>query len=179
MSRIGKLPVVIPSNIQVKIENNIFQVSGLLGSLFVNIPVAIKYNFEGNEIIFERDNDNKKTRAMHGLIRTLCNNAVIGVSVGFNKTLQVDGVGYKMEMKGKNLQLNMGYSHPILFIPPAGITFELPSANTIKISGFDKQVVGLVASKIRGIRPPEPYKGKGIRYVGEYIRRKAGKTASK
>jgi len=116
---------------------------------------------------------------MHGLIRTLCNNAITGVFTGFTKTMMLEGVGYRSEMKGQNLQLNVGFSHPVLFIPPNGIKFEVVSANQFKVIGIDKQMVGLVSSKIRSVRPPEPYKGKGIRYEGEYVRRKAGKTASK
>ncbi len=179
MSRIGKLPINVPGNVQVKIENLMLTAKGPLGELSVAIPEAIKYSFENNTITFSRDSENKKVRAMHGLTRTLCSNAVVGVSTGFSRVLQIEGVGYRTEMKGAKLQLNMGYSHPILFIPPQGISFEIPAPNTIKVSGHDKQVVGLVASKIRAIRPPEPYKGKGIRYAGEYVRRKAGKTASK
>lgn len=179
MSRIGKLPIVVPEKVKVSIENNVLLAKGPLGELKVSIPTSLQYKVEGNQITFERTSEEKKVRSMHGLIRTLCNNAVVGVFEGFTKTLILEGVGYRSEMKGQNLQLNVGFSHPILFIPPNGIKFEVVNANQFKVSGIDKQTVGLVSSKIRAVRPPEPYKGKGIRYEGEYIRRKAGKTASK
>jgi len=179
MSRIGKMPIVVPDKVKVTIENGVFTAKGPLGEMKAPVPVDLQYTFEDNTIVFSRDTEHKKVRALHGLTRSLCNNAVVGVSEGFTRTLILEGVGFKTEMKGEKLQLNVGYSHPILFIPPKGIKFETVGTNTIKVSGSDKQVVGLVASKIRAQRPPEPYKGKGIRYDGEYIRRKAGKTASK
>ncbi len=179
MSRIGNMPVVIPDKVQVKIEDSEMKVKGPLGEASVKIPKGVSYNLEDNNLTFTRENDHKKNRALHGLTRMLCFNAITGVSTGFERTLVVEGVGFKTEMKGPKLQLNMGFSHPIIFIPPPGISFETPTPTTIKIKGSDKQVVGLVSAKIRAIRPPEPYKGKGIRFEGEYIRRKAGKTAAK
>jgi len=179
VSRIGKMPIVVPDKVQVKIENSVLKAKGPLGELTVSIPEGVDYAMESNVITFSRINDHKKNRALHGLVRQLCANAITGVSEGFTRTLNIEGVGLRTEMKGAKLQLNMGFSHPILFIPPQGISFETPNATTIKVKGADKQVVGLVSSKIRAIRPPEPYKGKGIRYEGEYIRRKAGKTATK
>jgi large subunit ribosomal protein L6 len=179
VSRIGKSPIVVPDKVKVSIENNLMVAKGPLGELKVSIPNSLQYKFEDNQITFERSSEEKKVRAMHGLIRTLCNNAIVGVFTGFTKTMMLEGVGYRSEMKGQNLQLNVGFSHPVLFIPPNGIKFEVVSANQFKVIGIDKQMVGLVSSKIRSVRPPEPYKGKGIRYEGEYIRRKAGKTASK
>jgi len=179
VSRIGKLPIVVPDKVKVTIENGVFTAKGPLGEMIAPVPDALNYTFENNTIVFSRDNEHKKIRALHGLTRSLCNNAVVGVSDGFTRTLILEGVGFKTEMKGENLQLNVGFSHIVLVMPPKGIKFETQGTNTIKVSGIDKQVVGLVSSKIRAIRPPEPYKGKGIRYNGEYIRRKAGKTASK
>jgi large subunit ribosomal protein L6 len=179
VSRIGKLQIVVPEKVKVKINDGLLEAKGPLGEISVSIPNDIQYTFENNVIAFSRNSEYKKVRALHGLTRSLCYNAIIGVSEGFTKTLQLEGVGYKTEIKGTNLLLNIGFSHPVIIIPPSGIKFETPTANTIKINGANKQVVGLIASKIRSIRPPEPYKGKGIRYEGEFIRRKAGKTAAK
>lgn len=134
---------------------------------------------EDNKIRFERESDEKHIRALHGLTRALTFNMIEGVSKGFERTLIIEGVGYKAELRGNKLLLALGFSHPVLVIPPVGITFEVVNPNNIKVKGIDKQLVGLVASKIRDLRPPEPYKGKGIRYEGEYIRRKAGKTSAK
>jgi large subunit ribosomal protein L6 len=179
MSRIGKMPINIPDKVKVNIADGVLHAKGPLGEMTAPIPMEIKYNLEGNVLTFSRESEYRKVRALHGLTRQLCNNAIAGVNEGFSKTLQLEGVGFKTEMKGNNLQLNVGFSHPLLIIPPKGIKFETPSANSIKVTGIDKQVVGQVCAKIRDIRRPEPYKGKGIRYEGEYIRRKAGKTASK
>jgi large subunit ribosomal protein L6 len=179
VSRIGKMPVVVPDKVQVKIEDSVLRAKGPLGELSVHIPEGVSYNIQDDNIIFDRKDNNKKNRALHGLTRMLCANAITGVNTGFVRTLIIEGVGFRTEMKGTKLQLNMGFSHPILFIPPPGISFETPSPTTVKVKGIDKQVVGLVAAKIRAIRPPEPYKGKGIRFEGEYVRRKAGKTAAK
>lgn len=179
MSRIGKMPITIPAKVQVEIKDGMLNAKGPLGELNAHIPQEIQYSLENGTLSFSRNNDMKKIRALHGLTRALCFNAIMGVMDGFSKTLQLEGVGYKTEMKGTNLQINIGFSHPVLIIPPKGIKFETPTANSIKVLGSDKQVVGQVSAKIRSIRPPEPYKGKGIRYAGEYIRRKAGKTAGK
>jgi large subunit ribosomal protein L6 len=179
MSRIGKMPINIPDKVKVEIKNGMLNAKGPLGELNARIPDKIKYNLENNVITFSRENDDKKVRALHGLTRALCFNAIKGVTEGFTKTLQLEGVGYKTEMKGTNLQINVGFSHTLLIIPPKEVKLETPTPNTIKVSGPDKQVVGQVSAKIREIRPPEPYKGKGIRYEGEYVRRKAGKTAGK
>jgi large subunit ribosomal protein L6 len=179
VSRIGKQPITIPDKVTVSIDNGILCAKGPLGEMKAPVPESIQYSLENNVLTFSRNSEYKKIRALHGLTRALCFNAIMGVKDGFSKTLILEGVGFKTEMKGNNLQLNVGFSHPVLIIPPKGIKFETLTANTIKVSGIDKQVVGAVSSKIRSIRPPEPYKGKGIRYDGEYIRRKAGKTASK
>jgi large subunit ribosomal protein L6 len=179
LSRIGKKPIGIPSGIKVTKEENILQVSGPKGELKVKVHPDIKVDIKAEEIVLERQSETKKDKALHGLFRALINNMVIGVKDGFSKKLEIVGVGYRAEMKGKKLQLNLGYSHPILFIPPDSITLETPTQTNIIISGIDKALIGMIAAKIRSLRPPEPYKGKGIKVEGEYIRRKAGKTASK
>lgn len=179
MSRIGKKPIIIPDNVKINFEGNKVVVTGPKGSLYFSLPESINCNVENNKLTISRENDDKKIRAVHGLSRAIINNMVTGVTEGFTKTLQIEGVGYKAEMKNQNLMLSLGYSHQILFIPPEGIKFETPSATMINVIGIDKQVVGEVAAKIRKLRPPEPYKGKGIRYKDEFVRRKAGKTASK
>lgn len=179
MSRIGLKPLNVPANVQVKIEGGVLSAKGPKGELSVNIPENIDCTMENNVINFTRSNDEKKTRSLHGLTRTLCNNAVVGVAEGFSKTLKIEGVGYKAEMKGKYLYLSMGYSHPIVVVPPAGLEFQTPTPTTIIVSGADKHLVGEFSAVIRKQRKPEPYKGKGIRYEGEYVRRKAGKTNTK
>lgn len=179
MSRIGKKPVAIPDKVQVKIENSILTAKGPKGEQSCLLPEEIEYNIDGNVLTFSRKNDEKKVRSLHGLTRTLAFNTIEGVLNGFTKTLQIEGVGYKIEARGKRMLLSLGYSHPVVIIPPDGVTLEAPNANTMKIHGINKQLVGSVAAKIRSLRPPEPYKGKGFRYEGEYIRRKAGKAAAK
>lgn len=179
MSRIGKKPVEIPDKVQVKIENSILTATGPKGKQSCTLPAEIEYNMDGNVLTFSRINDEKKVRSIHGLTRTLAFNTIEGVMNGFTKTLQIEGVGYKIEARGNRVLLSLGFSHPVLVIPPDGITIEAPNANTMKIHGINKQLVGSVAAKIRSLRPPEPYKGKGFRYEGEYIRRKAGKAAAK
>ncbi len=178
MSRIGNNPIVVPDKVTISIDGNTVIAKGPKGEQSVCIPQDIELKFENNTITFERNSNLKHVRAAHGLARALTFNVVEGVANGFNKVLNIEGVGYKAEMKGPRLYLSLGYSHPILFIPPDGITFEV-KGNQITVSGIDKQLVGQVAAKVRGFRPPEPYKGKGIRYNGEYVRRKAGKTAAK
>lgn len=180
MSRIGKKPVIIPDNVKVNIDNNkVLSAKGPKGELSMTLPEEIDYNIDGNVLTFSRKNEEKKVRSIHGLTRTLAFNTIEGVMNGFTKTLQIEGVGYKIEARGKKVLLSLGFSHPVLIIPPDGITIEAPSATMMKIHGINKQLVGSVAAKIRSLRPPEPYKGKGFRYEGEYIRRKAGKTAAK
>lgn len=179
MSRIGKKPIAIPDKVQVSVQDNVLKAKGPKGELELRIPSEIDYKIENKELVFSRKSDDKYIRALHGLTRALSFNVVEGVTNGFTRTLQIEGVGYKAELRGKKLSLAMGFSHAVLIIPPEGIQLEVPNVNTIKINGIDKQLVGQVAAKIRQIRPPEPYKGKGIRYEGEYVRRKAGKTAAK
>lgn len=179
MSRIGKKTIVVPDKVKVTIEDRLLKAKGPKGELSFRLPDGIDYVYENNEINFSRQSDLKHIRALHGLTRAEAYNVIYGVAEGFTKTLLIEGVGYKAEMKGTKLMLSLGYSHPIIIIPPDGITIETASATNIKVIGIDKNVVGLVAAKIRDLRPPEPYKGKGVRYEGEYVRRKAGKTSAK
>ncbi|HMN47914.1 MAG TPA: 50S ribosomal protein L6 [Ignavibacteriaceae bacterium] len=179
MSRIGKKLIEIPKGVTVVLDGNVVKVKGPKGELQKTIHPNIKVEMKDSEIELKRSDDLKINRALHGLSRALINNMILGVSQEFKKTLDIVGVGYKVELKGSNLLLNIGYSHPIYFLPPAGIKLEAPTPTQIVISGIDKQLVGQVAAKIRAIRKPEPYKGKGIKYSNEQILRKAGKTAGK
>ncbi|MCU0372488.1 MAG: 50S ribosomal protein L6 [Ignavibacteria bacterium] len=179
MSRIGKKPIEIPGNVKLDIKDKFVSVTGPKGTLSVTITGGISVNVNGNEVTFARENDNKKNKALHGLYRALLMNMINGVTDGYSRKLELVGIGYKAEMKGKLLFIQLGYSHPILFKAPDEINIEVPVPTNIVISGIDKQLVGLVASKIRSFRSPEPYKGKGIKYDNEVIRRKAGKTAAK
>jgi len=179
MSRIGKNPVPIPKGVEIKIDGQSVAVKGPKGELQRTFHPQISIEMADNQIRVTRSSDNNFHRALHGLTRALIANMVAGVTEGFSKQLEMHGVGYRGEMKGKNLLLHVGYSHPVLVSPPdeITITFE-PKQSLITVSGIDKELVGLMADKIRSIRKPEPYKGKGIRYKGEYIRRKAGKKAA-
>lgn len=178
MSRIGRKPVQIIKGVKVERSAQKITVVGPKGELTATVPSSIMVEIKDSEILLTRNNDSKKEKALHGTWRAHLHNMVTGVSAGFQRKLEIVGVGYKAEMKGKKLQLNIGYSHPILFVAPAGVKVEAPQPTVILISGIDRQVVGQVASKIRSFRPPEPYKGKGIKYEGEFIRRKAGKAAA-
>ena len=178
MSRVGKMPVPIPDKTKVEINAQMVTVTGPKGSLVREIHPEISASIEDNQVVVTRPSELKKHRALHGLTRALINNMVVGVSEGFKKELELIGVGYRSEMKGNVLIIYLGYSHPIVMRPPEGINLEvLPKENRIIVSGVNKELVGQVAAKIRGFRKPEPYKGKGVRYVGEYVRSKAGKTA--
>jgi len=179
VSRIGKKPITVPKDVTVKITGNAVVVKGPKGELENSFNSNMKIELNNNEIIVTRPDDIRENKALHGLTRALIQNMVNGVTTAYSKTLDIVGVGYKAELKGKNLLLNIGYSHPIYFMPPDGISILAPTATQIIISGIDKQLVGLVAAKIRSIRKPEPYKGKGIKYSNEIIQRKAGKTAGK
>jgi len=179
LSRIGKKPVVIPKGVTVTQNGQNLKVKGPKGELENTIHRNIGIEIKDNEIIVKRPDDTKENKALHGLSRALIQNMVSGVTNAYQKTLDIVGVGYRAELKGKNLLLNIGFSHPIYFIPPDGITLQTPQQTQIVVSGIDKQLVGMVASKIRSIRKPEPYKGKGIKYSDEQIQRKAGKTAGK
>ena len=177
MSRIGRLPVAIPAGVTVTVaDNNVVTVKGKLGELTQKFDAIIGIKVEGAEVLVTRPNDDKEVRALHGLTRTLIYNMVVGVNEGFSKKLEIVGVGYRVEMKGKDLNIALGFSHPVIIAAPAGITFEVPDSNTIIVKGIDKQAVGQIAAVIRSKRPPEPYHGKGVKYSDEYIRRKAGKT---
>ena len=179
MSRIGKKPVQILKDVTVSKTGDYFEVKGPKGSLSLYVNPVIKSEIKDSEIFFTRGSDLKREKALHGLYAILLKNMITGVSTGFSKKLELVGIGYRAELKNKNLFLTIGFSHPIIFAPPEGINIDVPNDNTIVISGIDKQLIGLVAAKIRSFRPPEPYKGKGIKYEGEYIRRKAGKAAAK
>jgi large subunit ribosomal protein L6 len=179
MSRIGRKPITIPSGVTVAVDGSTVKVKGPKGELSRTFESSMKVRQEGNELLVERPNDEKRERALHGLTRALLANMVTGVTEGFKKTLEIVGVGYRAEKKGKNLVVSVGYSHPVNYPEPEGITLTTPAPTTIVIEGVDKQKVGQVAAELREFRPPEPYKGKGIRYQGEQVRRKAGKTAGK
>lgn len=178
MSRVGKKPIPITSGVKVSRTNQEVVVKGPKGELTARVHDDIGFEIKDNQIFITRTSDSKEVRSLHGLWRALMQNMVTGVTEGYQKKLELVGVGYKAEMKGKKLQLSLGYSHPILFTPPDAIKIETPTPTNITVSGIDKQLVGLVAAKIRSFRPPEPYKGKGIKYEGETIRRKAGKAAA-
>jgi large subunit ribosomal protein L6 len=177
MSRIGKKPVVVPAGVQIKINGVEVSVKGPRGELKRTFHAAMTFEQKGNEVLVSRPDDARQNRALHGLSRALLNNMVDGVTKGFKKVLLIEGVGYRADLIGKNLMLYLGYSHPILIEPPAGISIAAdPKAKSITIDGNDRELVGEIAAKIRSLRPPEPYKGKGIRYSDETVRRKAGKA---
>jgi large subunit ribosomal protein L6 len=179
VSRIGKLPIAIPTGVQVELNGNHVKVKGPKGDLERSFSKEIGIAQEMDQILVSRSSEEKNIRALHGTTRAVLNNMIVGVSAGFQKTLEIQGVGYKAEMDGKILIINAGYSHPVKVDPPAGIEFDVTEKNRlILIKGSNKEDVGQVAADIRKIRPPEPYKGKGIRYLGEKVRRKAGKTAT-
>ncbi len=178
MSRIGKAPITVPSGVEVQIQGRQVAVKGPKGELDIEVPVDITVRQDSDEILVERSDDERRNRALHGLTRSLINNMVLGVSEGFSKELEIVGVGYRAAAKGSNaLELQLGFSHPVNVEAPAGITFDVPEPTRIIVSGIDKQVVGQVAADIRSYRKPEPYKGKGVRYLGEHVARKAGKAA--
>ena len=178
MSRIGKAPISIPDGVTVDIKKNIVRVKGPKGELEQKVDPAIQVSVDNDSIQIERPTNNRQHRAFHGLYRSLIANMVMGVSEGFSKQLEIIGVGYRAEIRGKSLLLQLGYSHPIVYLAPEGIDIKAPNPTNIQVSGINKELVGLVAAKIRSFRPPEPYKGKGIRYQGEQVRRKAGKSAA-
>ncbi|AZA14300.1 50S ribosomal protein L6 [Corynebacterium choanae] len=176
MSRIGKNPVAIPSGVEVKIDGRTVEVKGPKGTLSTTIPEPITVAQQDNEIVVSRPDDHRKSRAMHGLSRSLINNMVIGVTQGYTIKMEIFGVGYRVQAKGSNLEFSLGYSHPVLIEPPEGVTFAVDGNTKFSITGIDKQKVGQIAAIIRRLRKDDPYKGKGIRYEGEQIRRKVGKT---
>ena len=179
MSRIGKAPITVPSGVDVTISGRTVTVKGPKGSLSRDIPGEIVVRKEESTILVERPNDERQNRSLHGLSRTLVNNMVIGVTEGFTKELEIVGVGYRAEAQGANLRLALGFSHPVVVPAPDGISFEIPVQTRVIVKGIYKELVGQVAANIRSIRKPEPYKGKGVRYLDERILRKAGKTGKK
>ena len=176
MSRIGKSPIELPSGVDVKVAGNDVTVKGPKGSLVQDIQPSISVEVNDGTVNVSRDSDERQVRALHGLTRSLINNMVIGVTDGYSKELTAVGVGYRAALKGSRLELQVGFSHPVNIEAPDGISFDVPEPTKIIVSGIDKQKVGQVAANIRAVRPPEPYKGKGIRYVDEHVRRKAGKA---
>jgi len=176
MSRIGKKHIAIPKKVEIKIDKQKVVVKGPKGELSQELPSQIQISLNNEELVIEKREDSRKARQLHGLCRTLINNLVIGVSEGFTERLEIHGVGYRSQMEGTNLLLNMGYSHPITIYPPKGITISVEKTTLITIAGMDKELVGQTAANIRSTRPPEPYKGKGIRYQNETVKRKVGKA---
>jgi large subunit ribosomal protein L6 len=177
MSRIGKQPVGVPSGVDVKLDGGHLVVKGPKGQLELDVHPEMQVSVDDGELTVARPSDKKEHRALHGLTRALINNMVTGVTEGFERRLEIVGVGYRAELKGKGLTLSLGFSHTIDYPAPDGIEFEVPQPTNIVVRGIDKQKVGQVAAEIRAFRPPEPYKGKGVRYAGEHVRRKAGKAA--
>ena len=177
MSRIGRKPIEIPSGVTVTVDPGRVQVAGPLGTLQQHVPARMQIEHEEGNVVVTRPTERGEDRALHGLTRTLIANMVEGVTKGFEKRLEIQGVGYRAALKGNDLELQVGYSHPVTIKPRNGITFEVPAPTQVVVKGTDKQQVGQTAAEIRKVRPPEPYKGKGIRYEGEYVRRKVGKRA--
>jgi len=176
MSRIGKMPVTVPSGVTVTVKENVITVKGAKGELTQDFQPEVSFDIKDGEVIVNRVDDSKKAKSFHGLYRNLLNNMIIGVSAGFTKTLVINGVGYRAELKGDTLMMNLGYSTTIEYVVPEGVSVAVESNNKVVVSGIDKAKVGQAAVEIRGLRPPEPYKGKGIKYENEVIRRKVGKT---
>ena len=177
MSRIGRQPIPIPDGVNVAVDPGRVTVNGPLGELTQNVPARMQIDKEDGQLVVKRPTERGEDRALHGLTRSLVANMVEGVTNGFEKRLEIQGVGYRASLRGAALELNVGYSHPVVIDAPAGITFEVPAQTEIIVKGIDKQAVGEIAAEVRDVRPPEPYKGKGIRYQGEYVRRKVGKRA--
>jgi large subunit ribosomal protein L6 len=177
MSRIGKRPIELPAGVNVTIDPGRVMVSGPLGELQQQVPVRMEIEREDGQLLVKRPTERGEDRALHGLTRTLVANMVEGVTKGFEKKLQIQGVGYRAALRGTSLELNVGYSHAVVIEAPKGITFDVPTPTEVTVKGIDKQQVGEIAAQVRKVRPPEPYKGKGIRYEGEYVRRKVGKRA--
>jgi len=176
MSRIGRLPIAVPSGVTVEIDGRAVKVKGPKGELSLNVAAPIEVALEDGQVLVTRPDDERASRSLHGLTRTLISNQIIGVTDGYTKGLEIVGTGYRVQAKGSSLEFALGYSHPITFDPPAGISFEVEGNTKVTVRGIDKQAVGEVAANIRKLRKPEPYKGKGVRYAGEVVRRKAGKS---
>ena len=177
MSRIGRKPIELPAGVSVSISPGRVMVNGPLGELTQQVPVRMQVEQEDSTLVVTRPTERGEDRALHGLTRSLIANMVEGVTNGFQKRLEIQGVGYRATLRGVDLELNVGYSHPVVLKAPQGITFEVPTPTEVLVKGIDKQAVGQIAAEVRKVRPPEPYKGKGIRYEGEYVRRKVGKRA--
>ena len=177
MSRIGRKPIEIPAGVSVSLDPGRVMVNGPLGELTQQVPRRMKIEQADTEILVSRPTERGDDRALHGLTRTLVANMIEGVTKGFEKRLEIQGVGYRAALRGQSLELNVGFSHPVVVEPRSGITFEVPTPTEVVVKGIDKQQVGQTAAEVRSVRPPEPYKGKGIRYQGEYVRRKVGKRA--
>ncbi|PID98650.1 MAG: 50S ribosomal protein L6 [Actinomycetales bacterium] len=176
MSRIGKLPIAIPAGVEVKLENGVVTVKGPKGELSQAVPAPIEVTIEEKEVLVTRPNDEREARSLHGLTRTLINNNIIGVTTGYSKAMEIVGTGYRVVPKGKDLEFSLGYSHTIFVEAPEGITFQVEGPTKFSVNGISKQAVGEMAARIRKLRKPEPYKGKGVKYADEHIRRKAGKA---
>lgn len=177
MSRVGRMAIPVPPNVEVNIKNTYVSVKGPKGRMEYTFPSVVEFSRDGDQLVVNRKAEDKLSRSLHGTVRALLNNMVVGVSAGFERILEINGVGYRAETKGNNLMLYVGYSHPVEIEPPDGISFETDArTRQIKVMGYDKQQVGQVAANIREVRPPEPYQGKGIKYIEERIRRKAGKS---
>ena len=176
MSRIGRLPIAVPAGVTVDIDGRAVKVKGPKGELSLNVAAPIEVTLEDGQVLVTRPDDERASRSLHGLTRTLISNQIIGVTDGYSKGLEIVGTGYRVQAKGSSLEFALGFSHPITFDPPAGISFEVEGNTKVTVRGIDKQAVGEVAANIRKLRKPEPYKGKGVRYAGEVVRRKAGKS---
>ena len=176
MSRIGNKPITVPSGVDVKIDGQHITVKGAKGTLEKDVEPEISMKLEGDILTVSRSSEDRRSKSLHGLTRTLINNMITGVQNEYTKELQINGVGYRVQKQGNDLNLSLGYSHPVIYKSPAGITFDVPNANTIIVKGIDKELVGQIAAEIRTKRPPEVYRGKGIKYADEVIRRKVGKT---
>ncbi len=179
MSRVGRAPVTVPKGVEFNLKKTEVTVKGPKGTLTVPVNPRLTVKQEDGEVLVERPTDNRTDRAQHGLARSLIQNAVTGVTEGFSRNLEIQGVGYRCAMRGKNLELSLGFSHPVVIEPPEGITLNAPDATHITVSGIDKQLVGQVAANIRAVRPPDSYHGKGVRYAGEQVRLKPGKAAAR
>ncbi|MGF1518584.1 MAG: 50S ribosomal protein L6 [Nodosilinea sp.] len=179
MSRIGKRPIPVPAKVSITIDGQDIQVKGPKGELSRTLPSGVLVVQDGDTVLVNRKDDSRLARERHGLCRTLVANMVEGVSNGYQKRLEIQGIGYRAQVQGRTLNLSLGYSHPVVFEPPAGIEFVVENNTNVVISGIDKELVGNIAASIRASRPPEPYKGKGVRYAGEQVRRKAGKSGKK
>ena len=176
MSRIGNKPITVPEGVELKIDGQHISVKGTKGTLERVVEPEISMSLEGNVLTISRSSEDRRSRSLHGLTRTLINNMIMGVQNEYTKELQINGVGYRVQKQGNDLNLSLGYSHPVIYKAPEGISFDVPNANTIIVKGIDKEIVGQVAAEIRSKRPPEVYRGKGIKYADEVIRRKVGKT---